>query len=325
MEKRGLDLDEGGAEGEDRQLNPVESRRQSIQRCIQSLCHASQCRDANCHTSSCTKMKRVIQHTRLCRRKPSSNCPVCKQLIALCCYHAKNCTESKCCVPFCVQIRHKLHQQQLQTRFHQSQMERRRMALMALHSASSSATQADHRAVLPFAQQPSVTAKPSTDSISTNAKDKPASSAAVGTQQVELLVQHHLDGSNTFSPPKTDAVLGQAAYISKPSSVEALDGGPGAEQLEHWKSLVSTMGSVVASHSADDVLPVTTATASTGIVAPSVTSAPSALAIQQRLLFQKLVAAVKSSHGTEQQQLLKMMARTNPQLLSSFIKQVRLR
>lgn len=198
---------------------------------------------------------------------------------------------------------------------------------MALHgTSSSSATQADHRAVLPFAQQPSVTAKPSTDGVSTNAKDKPASSAAVGTQQVELLVQqHHLDG-NTFSP-KTDPVLGQAAYVNKPSSVEALDGGPGADQLEHWKSLVvSTMGSAVASHSADDVLPVTTATASTGIVVPSVTSAPpSALAIQQRLLFQKLVAAVKSSHGTEQQQLLKMMARTNPQLLGSFIKQVRLR
>lgn len=312
MEKRGLDLDEGSAEGEDRQLSPVESRRQSIQRCIQSLCHASQCRDANCHTSSCVKMKRVIQHTFLCHRRTNSNCPVCKQLIALCCYHAKNCTESKCSVPFCLQIRHKLHQQQLQTRFRQSQMERRRMALMTLHNPSSAAAAADHRTPLPFAQSGIATAKSSAESISTSDKLAPsAAAAAVAVQQV--------DGS-AFST-KADPFIGQTSYVvNKPALIQVQD-STGVEQVDPWKSLVSPNGQAVASLSAGDLAPVATATASNGTTLAA--STPSASSVQQRLLFQKLVAAVKSSQGAEQQQLLKMMARTNPQLLGSFIKQVR--
>lgn len=36
-------------------------------------------------------MKRVISHTKQCKRKTNGGCPICKQLIALCCYHAKLC------------------------------------------------------------------------------------------------------------------------------------------------------------------------------------------------------------------------------------------
>uniref|UniRef100_G1NHW7 histone acetyltransferase n=1 Tax=Meleagris gallopavo TaxID=9103 RepID=G1NHW7_MELGA len=101
-----------------------------IQRCIQSLVHACQCRNANCSLPSCQKMKRVVQHTKGCKRKTNGGCPICKQLIALCCYHAKHCQENKCPVPFCLNIKHKLRQQQLQHRLQQAQMLRRRMASM---------------------------------------------------------------------------------------------------------------------------------------------------------------------------------------------------
>ncbi|XP_035253266.1 histone acetyltransferase p300-like [Anguilla anguilla] len=106
------------------------TRRLSIQRCIQSLVHACQCRNANCSLLSCQKMKRVVQHTKGCKRKTNGGCPICKQLIALCCYHAKHCQENKCPVPFCLNIKHKLRQQQLQHRLQQAQMLRRRMASM---------------------------------------------------------------------------------------------------------------------------------------------------------------------------------------------------
>uniref|UniRef100_A0A803YCU6 histone acetyltransferase n=1 Tax=Meleagris gallopavo TaxID=9103 RepID=A0A803YCU6_MELGA len=99
-------------------------------RCIQSLVHACQCRNANCSLPSCQKMKRVVQHTKGCKRKTNGGCPICKQLIALCCYHAKHCQENKCPVPFCLNIKHKLRQQQLQHRLQQAQMLRRRMASM---------------------------------------------------------------------------------------------------------------------------------------------------------------------------------------------------
>ena len=90
MEKLGFDLDGGGGEAVPTN-NPQEARKLSIQRCIQSLVHACQCRDANCRLPSCHKMKRVVSHTKQCKRKTNGGCPICKQLIALCCYHAKLC------------------------------------------------------------------------------------------------------------------------------------------------------------------------------------------------------------------------------------------
>uniref|UniRef100_A0A8C7Z5H9 histone acetyltransferase n=1 Tax=Oryzias sinensis TaxID=183150 RepID=A0A8C7Z5H9_9TELE len=132
MVKWGLGLDDdSNGQGGEASKSPQENRRLSIQRCIQSLVHACQCRNANCSLSSCQKMKRVVQHTKGCKRKTNGGCPVCKQLIALCCYHAKHCQENKCPVPFCLNIKQKLHQQQLQHRLHQAQMMRRRMATMA--------------------------------------------------------------------------------------------------------------------------------------------------------------------------------------------------
>ncbi|XP_033908960.1 CREB-binding protein-like isoform X1 [Acipenser ruthenus] len=130
MVKWGLGLDDESNQGGEASKSPQESRRLSIQRCIQSLVHACQCRNANCSQPSCLKMKRVVQHTKGCKRKTNGGCPVCKQLIALCCYHAKHCQENKCPVPFCLNIKHKLRQQQLQHRLQQAQMMRRRMATM---------------------------------------------------------------------------------------------------------------------------------------------------------------------------------------------------
>ncbi len=131
MEKLGLGLDdESNNQAPSSMQNPGDSRRLSIQRCIQSLVHACQCRNANCSLPSCQKMKRVIQHTKGCKRKTNGGCPICKQLIALCCYHAKHCQENKCPVPFCLNIKQKLRQQQLQHRLQQAQMVRRRMASM---------------------------------------------------------------------------------------------------------------------------------------------------------------------------------------------------
>ena len=127
MEKLGFDLD-GGGDGNG--SNPQDNKRFAIQRCIQSLVHACQCRDANCRLPSCHKMKRVVSHTKQCKRKSNGGCPICKQLIALCCYHAKLCQEAKCPVPFCQSIKQKLKQQQLQQRLQEAAMMRRRIAQM---------------------------------------------------------------------------------------------------------------------------------------------------------------------------------------------------
>ena len=136
MEKLGLGLDDldqqQGQEGEKErpQLSAQEERRLKIQRCIQSLVHATHCREINCQHLSCAKMKRVVEHTKTCKRKTGGGCRICQELIHLCCYHAKHCLERECVVPFCRHIKLKLRQQQTQQRFAQSQTLRRRMATM---------------------------------------------------------------------------------------------------------------------------------------------------------------------------------------------------
>ena len=129
MDRLGFDLG-GDAGGGGDKTNGNPDRVSAIQRCIQSLVHACQCRDANCRLPSCHSMKRVVTHTRNCQRKWNGGCPICKKVIALCCYHAKVCSEAKCPVQFCQNIKQKLRHQQLQQRLQEAAMMRRRMAAM---------------------------------------------------------------------------------------------------------------------------------------------------------------------------------------------------
>jgi E1A/CREB-binding protein len=96
-------------------------------------------------------MKCVVKHAKTCKRKApqtnqnaSANCPICKQLIALCCYHAKHCNEAKCTVPYCVNIKLKLKQQQIQQRFQQQVFLRRRTANMQMSSMQAAINASSH-------------------------------------------------------------------------------------------------------------------------------------------------------------------------------------
>ncbi|VDN60384.1 unnamed protein product [Dracunculus medinensis] len=117
--------------------NSSAGRLESIQRCIQSLVHACQCRDANCRRPSCKNMKRVVMHARSCRKRSSATCPICKQLIALCCYHAKHCDGNACSVPFCSNIRKKLQDQKRSMTRRADMLMRRRMDMLQAGSSAS--------------------------------------------------------------------------------------------------------------------------------------------------------------------------------------------
>ncbi|ODN03688.1 CREB-binding protein, partial [Orchesella cincta] len=156
MDKLGFDLDDGSSPspGDQNKSNPQVARKLSIQRCIHSLVHACQCRDANCRLPSCQKMKRVVGHAKLCKRKTNGGCPICKQLIALCCYHAKHCQEQKCPVPFCHNIKQKLRQQQQHQRVQQNQLLRRRMQVMMQMGNASGTPQVAPSPGAPAQQRP---------------------------------------------------------------------------------------------------------------------------------------------------------------------------
>lgn len=87
-----------------------ECRKQKFERCITSLVHASQCRVVDCGELQCQKLKRIIGHAKECKRKSNGGCKICKQFIALCCYHAKQCQQVRCPLLYCSAIKEKLQQ-----------------------------------------------------------------------------------------------------------------------------------------------------------------------------------------------------------------------
>ena len=113
------------------QKDPREQRKASIQKCIQFLVHASQCRDPMCKQPSCIKMKRVLRHTRDCKLRMSGNCTICKQFLLLCYSHAKSCTDDKCPVPICARIKKNLREQRAQSQKRQNRFMQQRMANMS--------------------------------------------------------------------------------------------------------------------------------------------------------------------------------------------------
>ncbi|PAV63530.1 hypothetical protein WR25_07690 isoform F [Diploscapter pachys] len=168
------------------------NRFESIQRCIQSLVHACQCRDANCRRMSCHKMKRVVQHTKMCKKRVNASCPVCKQLIALCCYHAKHCSRDPCSVPFCMNIRQKLAEQKRSLARRADMMMRRRME--GLHSGFSVAAAGAAAAATSTSQSGASTPSVSTPPAYPNASAHPPS------------LQGHVKGG--FSQPSHSSSMG---------------------------------------------------------------------------------------------------------------------
>ena len=105
MEKLDLDIDADQPSTKKTAVSAQEARRLSINRCIASLEHYTYCANKHCQLHSCMKMRKVVTHAKNCNRKNNNDCIICKQLIALCCYHAKSCTKEKCIVPYCIHIK----------------------------------------------------------------------------------------------------------------------------------------------------------------------------------------------------------------------------
>eukprot|EP00041_Stephanoeca_diplocostata_P038119 m.1478164 g.1478164 ORF g.1478164 m.1478164 type:complete len:2116 (+) comp25164_c0_seq4:202-6549(+) len=112
----------------------AELKRIAMKQYVEMLIHACQCKDPLCARQNCNKMKQMIQHSRQCPG-PQHSCNVCKQLVALCCYHAKNCRTSNCTIPFCAGIKLKLSNNQRAQANSSMYLQRRRMAAMTQHAS----------------------------------------------------------------------------------------------------------------------------------------------------------------------------------------------
>ena len=92
---------------------------QRVQQPIELLLHSYRCRDRGCRFHGCQTMKRVVAHAKGCQRK--TNCPVCKNLICMCCYHAKHCNKdnNSCTFHFCQPLKRKVRLHLLRRRLRQ--------------------------------------------------------------------------------------------------------------------------------------------------------------------------------------------------------------
>ncbi|XP_046672047.1 CREB-binding protein-like [Homalodisca vitripennis] len=326
MEKLGLDLDDGSTPADQKQANPQEARKLSIQRCIQSLVHACQCRDANCRLPSCLKMKRVVQHTKNCKRKANGDCPICKQLIALCCYHAKYCQEMKCPVPFCQNIKYKMKQQQLQARLQQAQLLRRRMAVMNTTgrmnptAVSPGAPQAVVMPALtaPLSHQP-VPGKPGTQT-------PPANVLQVVKQVQEEAARQQVPQLTSVNYGKVNPSVPQ---VMPPPQLQQR--GPPPTPLlsmEQWQQNRYPTPTVAMQQPNPglrqpnpQLLQQSQPGAQGPIVGPMRQAQPAANQTIHKQALQQLLQTLRSPSSQEQQQQILQILKSNPQLMAAFIKQ----
>ena len=68
IENKDLDIDGDTPPDEETTISAQEARRQSIERCIQSLEHYTHCEDKTCSSQSCMKVKKVLHHAKGCKR-----------------------------------------------------------------------------------------------------------------------------------------------------------------------------------------------------------------------------------------------------------------
>ena len=115
----------------------------NLQVYLNAFMHAVYCHKDNCIYPKCLQFKRVIAHSKQCQKYKNSQCEFCRQLLALCIYHAKSCKNEQCQVPFCASIKIKLKQKKA----FNSQAERRRMLMMEKTLRESASHDASDRTV----------------------------------------------------------------------------------------------------------------------------------------------------------------------------------
>ncbi|KAJ8981154.1 hypothetical protein NQ317_013819 [Molorchus minor] len=349
MEKLGLGLDDGSSPSESK-ANPGEARKLSIQRCIQSLVHACQCRDANCRLPSCQKMKRVVQHTKVCKRKTNGGCPICKQLIALCCYHAKHCQETKCPVPFCSNIKYKLKQQQLQQRLQQAQLLRRRMAVMTRTTPTANALPGPNNVpmsgggmqpVVPGAVSPAnpmATGGLSNPAMGIQSPHQPGIGLKPGTQTppanvLQVVKQVQEEAARQQAPHVGYGKVNPSQVPSQnmpPPPIRSLGHLPPGQggnllPMEQWQQRypggvapnIRQAGPQVMQPGQMGQPPIQPNQG----VRPGTSPVNAQANMMQKQALQQLMQTLRSPQSAEQQQTILAILKSNPQLMAAFIKQ----
>jgi hypothetical protein len=127
------------------------TREEAVNRCLNSLIHALQCREgSDCPVAGCNRMKRIVEHTKKCHLLQSQTntrdvrCVICSQLMQLCIFHTKSCRNS-CDAPFCRVMKRKLHEQNLDS----SSQGLRTVPQIVVPSSNSNQLDEEHESMTP--------------------------------------------------------------------------------------------------------------------------------------------------------------------------------
>lgn len=80
----------------DTPLSIQQQRQVNMQRTLDAIRHAVQCRNANCIMKNCAPCQRLIQHAKECTKASRNQCSLCNKLVTPIWYHAKTCTDQNC-------------------------------------------------------------------------------------------------------------------------------------------------------------------------------------------------------------------------------------
>ncbi|UJR31544.1 hypothetical protein I4U23_019032 [Adineta vaga] len=114
----------------DTPVNTTQQKQVTMQKMLDAIRHAIQCRNANCIYKHCSPCKRLLQHTRECTKILRNQCPLCSKILTPVWFHAKTCVDQHCPLPYCGSFKQKLQRQRAAT----MQADRRRMK--AMHRAT---------------------------------------------------------------------------------------------------------------------------------------------------------------------------------------------
>jgi len=275
-------------------------------------------------------MKRVVQHTKICKRKANGDCPICKQLIALCCYHAKYCQETKCPVPFCQNIKYKMKQQQLQARLQQAQLLRRRMAVMntrgsAVMGSSAVSPGAQQAVVMPALPAPSPQHQPGIG-LKPGTQTPPANVLQVVKQVQEEAARQQAPHAAVGYVGKVPQSVPQV--MPPPQMQRGLAPGPGPGStpllsMDQWQQnryQTANVGNAGLRQPNPQLMQQNQPGAQGPIVGAMRISQPGPNP-QSKQALQQLLATLRSPNTPEQQQQILQILKSNPQLMAAFIKQ----
>jgi E1A/CREB-binding protein len=80
----------------DTPVNIQQQRQFTMQRMIEAILHAVQCRNANCIFKNCSPCKRLIQHAKECTKTSRNQCALCSKILSPIWIHSKTCTDQNC-------------------------------------------------------------------------------------------------------------------------------------------------------------------------------------------------------------------------------------